>query len=928
MEQVYGKSYVCSVGTFTTFQLKMALKDLGRYHGHPPQSMDYINKILDVDRGDSWKRLIENAMKYPQVKEFVLKNVELVNDIHLLHKQPRSASIHACATLILPKEDSNGEKRDIFTWIPVRKEGDLLVSEWEGEPLADAGFLKEDILGIRQLDKFRSILNLIENETGESIDIYNIPLDDPKVYELFRKGWSEDVFHFGTNSLEQFSRELKPDNLDELIAMIALIRPGGIQSNANVEYTQIKFGEKDPEYDYGLKEVTEETHGIYIYQEQIMKAVQVLGGFNPVEADGIRKAVGHLKRDLILTFKDKFVQGAIQKGCPENEAKDIWDKLERFAGYGFNKCLSSDEKLYRLGMNTIGKSTYSPTIGEMYRIKNDLSYAKSINKVALRDRYCYKGYGSTLSLNEKERLVKNKIKDIRYEGKREIFRVTLQSGQYIDVTKNHKFPTPEGERTVEDLRIGIDTLYYNNGYESEDTEYRFTTKSEIKNRFHNNDSKYEYKLNSEKGREGFQKRETSYTKLDFYKKNLKKDYCEECGRKKESVKLEVHHIDDNHSNNEETNLQTLCSSCHKIAHYKLGRVRQGEKGLLSSLSHIKSIKFLKVDDVYDVEMESPYHTFVTDKGIVTCNSHATAYAITGYICQWFKVHYPLQFWSVAFHFAEDKDVPRYISEIHKMEADIVISPPDINNSQGKLYTDFEKRTIYWPLSKIKQVGEVGLSDIIEERSQNGPFKSLEDLYTRSKANDRKINKQVIENLIFSGSFDELEKVREPKDREKILLKYYELAKTKVSDQNSSFVARIQANYWWVLKQREVSGLGYLDFVEVIKNSKLAKNVDRYLDSSDFTDTSIQKRKKIVAGIVLKVTERGSAKTGKLASVLVENNFEEFHIMFWKKQWALYKEKVENSVGKLLIVFGEVDWDSYKKVNQLGTQSFTIIDILD
>jgi len=336
MESKYGEDYVCSVGTYTTFQIKQALKDLSRNAGVEFSKVNFITTILR-DFEDDWKDLFRNAVINGAVKNFLKEHVEIVNDIHLILGQPKSASIHACATLILPKIDSTKEYKDIYSWIPVRKEENVLVSEWEGTELSDAGFLKEDILGLKMLDKFKAILNLIEKTTGDKIDIYNLPLNDEKVLALFRKGYNSDIFHFGSEGLKKMSREIQPNDINELIAMIALIRPGGLQSGANEDYVEIKFGRKKPEYDFGLKEVTKETYGLYIYQEQVMQAVQVLGDFTLAEADDIRKAMGRMKQELLDSYKDQFINSAHRKGCSIDEAEKIWDKLRRFASYGFNK---------------------------------------------------------------------------------------------------------------------------------------------------------------------------------------------------------------------------------------------------------------------------------------------------------------------------------------------------------------------------------------------------------------------------------------------------------------------------------------------------------------------------------------------------------------------------------------------------------------
>ena len=334
IEEKYGQNHVCSVGTYTTLQLKAALKDIARTYGVPAHTMDYLSKKIQLTTGqtedDKWEDIFMNGVKNKTVRDFIRHNSGIINDIRLCITQPRSSSIHACAMIIFPK------KKDIFSWIPVRKEGDELVSEWGGKELEKAGFLKMDILGIRQLDKFRSVINLVKDNIGDDINIYNIPLNEEGVYEVFQKGLTEDSFQFGSAGLKGYCRDVFPTNIHDLIAINALFRPGPMLNGMHLSYVKLKNGIKEPEYDFGLREVTDKTYGIYIYQEQIIKASQVLGGFSLVEADDVRRAMGKKIQSLIDKYGERFVKGAIERGCEVEEAEKIWSKMEKFASYSFN----------------------------------------------------------------------------------------------------------------------------------------------------------------------------------------------------------------------------------------------------------------------------------------------------------------------------------------------------------------------------------------------------------------------------------------------------------------------------------------------------------------------------------------------------------------------------------------------------------------
>jgi len=341
VEEKYGDEYVCSIGTYTRMALKGGLKDFNRELGGVDFSkMNYITKQIEQQVKYGWEDLFKYVLKSRELREYVQTHKEIVHNVKFSLNQCKSASIHASAIVIVPDKDEEGNPMTLFDWMPVRlvniRDKDVLVSEWEGEYIDKAGFLKEDILGLILLDKLDVIMKLIKKHYNKSIVLEEIPLDEDGVYKLFKKGWNEDIFQFGSLGLKKYSQLVKPDNLDDLIAMSALYRPGAMGSNAHTDFADIKHGKKEPEYDYGLKEVTKSTHGLFIYQEQIMKAVHVLGGLSLAESDSFRSAIKKFDKDVMDGYENKFLDGALKNGCDRKEAEKIWDKLLSFSAYGFN----------------------------------------------------------------------------------------------------------------------------------------------------------------------------------------------------------------------------------------------------------------------------------------------------------------------------------------------------------------------------------------------------------------------------------------------------------------------------------------------------------------------------------------------------------------------------------------------------------------
>lgn len=335
LEEKYGSNKVCSIGTYTTLMLKAALKDISR-----TKSLDipFVQKISNTitDSNLEWSELFKLSLKDPLLKKFIEDNPHIVNLMELCYSQPRSASVHACAILILPSDES------IFTSVPIRKtENGLMVSEWEGEFIEKSGYLKEDLLGLLQLDKFRMIINLVKDNYNEDVDIYSIPLNEPEVYKMFQKGFCGDVFQFGSKGLAPYLFQVKPENIEDLIAINALYRPGPIEGNAHNEFVELRHGEKEPVYYPGTKEITKLTYSLIIYQEQIMQICQKIGGFSLVEADDIRKAMGKKNQKALNAYKDRWFEGALGNGCPENVVQELWDKMVAFGTYAFNKSHSA-----------------------------------------------------------------------------------------------------------------------------------------------------------------------------------------------------------------------------------------------------------------------------------------------------------------------------------------------------------------------------------------------------------------------------------------------------------------------------------------------------------------------------------------------------------------------------------------------------------
>lgn len=632
----YGYDYTCSIGTYTRMKLKTCIKDFGKEKG---LTFDYTNRLtkdIDDQIEYTWGDLIEYATMSKTLFKFVQDYPEIVHLTKYALLQPKAESVHPSAVVIVPKYTVDGSNKeiDLWKWMPIKEIDGVLVSEWEGKYIDQSGFLKEDILGLSQLDKFKGILTLIEQNYGKKIDVNKIPLDDEATFRYFKRGWNEDVFQFGTAGLMNYCRQVKPDTLEELIAMTALFRPGPMGVNAHNDFADIKNGKKKPTYDIGMEEITKETFSLYVYQEQIMKAV-IVGGLTPVESDVLRTTIKKKDIRTLTSYGEKFKEGygkLLKKHGVEDVkeyAEHVWEKLLAFSGYGFNK------------------------------------------------------------------------------------------------------------------------------------------------------------------------------------------------------------------------------------------------------------------------------------------SHAAAYSIMSYWSQWFKVNYPLEFWTTALQYSREAEVTYRLAELKKTGEEIEVRPPDVNFSNINFTCDHKEHRIFFSLTKIKGVGEVAVRNIMETREKGGNFFSLEEFVSRVPS---KVNKAVIRNLIISGAFDLIEGVNNPRDRRKLLVNYLEgmRGETLPEEYNSNDA---KSNSFWIMEQKRLTGFGDVDYQSMVADNIPNKRVAKiYVDDQEFLNTK-EKKEVTVAGKLIFYREK-KIKTGTMCTINIDCNNTIIPVLLWPDAYEKITENIEDLKGSTVAINGIVEKDKFKNEKKL------------
>ena len=332
-----GRRRVFSAGTFTTMQLKAALKDVARVHRVPHGTVNYITAMLDD--GTDWTGLFRQAAVNKKLKDFIQTYPEVIEEVRLVLGQPKAASIHASAIIVTP-ETRNGKPAECFDFLPIRGMDGVLVSEFDGYSVDEIGLLKEDVLATKELAKLNSIIGLVNEHYGQSLSIERITgreLEDEKTYRLLSEGNTQNVFQFSSPGITRFIQDVRPDCIEDMIAINALYRPATLATGATEDYIRFRRGEVAPVYNYGCYEATNNTFGIMVYQEQFMSVAHTLGGFDLGKTDLLRKAIGKKKADLMATLKADFIAGAVRNGCPDYEAEEIWHKIEVAGKYSFNR---------------------------------------------------------------------------------------------------------------------------------------------------------------------------------------------------------------------------------------------------------------------------------------------------------------------------------------------------------------------------------------------------------------------------------------------------------------------------------------------------------------------------------------------------------------------------------------------------------------
>jgi DNA-directed DNA polymerase III PolC len=777
--QKYGEDKVAAIITFGTLGAKAAVRDVGRALGVPLEIVNQAARLIPTEpKPKPVKTYVEDN---PELKELYTKSAEIqkiVDTASHLQGVSRHASTHAAGIIIADKP--------LVEYIPLHRptkgEDDTesplkLVTQFPMETCESIGLLKVDFLGLSTLTIVRRACDLIAKHHGIQYTMENIPYlpsGDPvkdqmlKVaFDLLGRGETVGVFQFESTGMQQMLRDMRPTRYEHIIAAVSLYRPGPMDFIP--QYNRRLHGEEQVEYRHPLlRSILEETYGIMVYQEQLMQVAGQLFGYELGEADLMRRAVSKKKEKDLKKHRDIFLERGPAHGVDEEAANKIFDDIEFFANYGFNKCVVYNTEIVDTDTGRLVK------IGDLATGKAHVEHTLTCDLDTMR-------------------LKPGKITDVMANGVKTVYRLTTQLGRQIEATANHPFYTFGGWRMLGELQAGDEVavprripfegkeltsshvgilpryLWAAGGDTSEATEiYQLNNDllAYIVSMFwlydmdtiHSNvpERQYCFRLTLISSAVAHLLQHL-LLRLDILTKISE---LPETGGK---WQIEVEELIAR-----ERFVERIIPKTSSFSIYKNDPSQAPWSSLTKTIvrkeavaeisdsdiywDKIVSIEYVGEQPTYDLTIEGTHNFIAND--ILVHNSHAADYAMVAVQTAFLKAHYPAEYMTaiLSTHRDDSAKISNFMAEVKRMG--IPVLPPDINSSD----LDFDiqtqpdgKRGIRFGLGAIKGVGEGAVKPIIEERRKNGPYQSIEDLCRRVDL--RTVQKRTLEGLVKVRAMD-------------------------------------------------------------------------------------------------------------------------------------------------------------------------------
>ena len=415
----YGKERVAQIITFNRMTSKAVLKDVARVIDIPYAESDRMAKLIPVSRGKPTKLkvMVSDDTPAPEFKEKYDNDPQVHRWIDMamrIEGTNKTFGVHAAGVVI--------SKDPLDEIVPLQRNNDgQVITQYYMEDVEAIGLLKMDFLGLKNLTMIQKAVELVEVGKGETIDLDDLPMDDPATFKLLEKGDLGGVFQLESSGMRQIVRDLKPSGLEDISSVLALYRPGPLDAGLIPKFINRKHGREKIDFAHQvLQPILTETYGIMVYQEQIMKIAQDMAGYSLGQADLLRRAMGKKKVAAMEKHKGQFIEGSMERGVPKKVVEELWDQMVKFAEY----CLSYDAIVLTVeyGPIEIGRIVEEQISCHVYSIdSNGFVYAQPIAQW-------------------------------HYRGHQEIFEYQLEDGRAIRATADHKFMTVDGEmRSIDEI---------------------------------------------------------------------------------------------------------------------------------------------------------------------------------------------------------------------------------------------------------------------------------------------------------------------------------------------------------------------------------------------------------------------------------------------------------------------------------------------
>ena len=401
---------------------KGVIRDVARVMGIPYAEADKIAKLVPNELNITLEQALKAEPELSELYESDHRITRLIDVSRRLEGLTRHASTHAAGVVI--------SQDDLTNYVPLFETSDGQVTT--GVPMTSLekiGLLKMDFLGLKTLTVISETIKIVKRTKSLDIDIEKIPLEDKKTFELLANAESIGIFQLESSGMRDLLKKLKPERFEEIIALLALFRPGPIGSGMLDDFIRRKHKTTSIKYDHPLLEpILKDTYGIIVYQEQVMKIVSELAGFSLAEADTLRRAISKKTPEIMAEARHKFINGAQKNKIDKETADKIFSLIEYFSGYGFNKCVAGSTEIIEADTGE------AVTVEELYRDKKFIK---------------------TFSCNEENlKIIPQKIKDIVCNGFKKVYRLKTALGKEIVVTDNHPFLTMSGWKELRELKVG------------------------------------------------------------------------------------------------------------------------------------------------------------------------------------------------------------------------------------------------------------------------------------------------------------------------------------------------------------------------------------------------------------------------------------------------------------------------------------------